>query len=174
MPQSRKQQCRTIGVAGNDTLFLDEIGEIAPTVQAKLSRALQERESRRVGAERNVNANARVVAGSNRDLRPAVDAGALPAASGGLLLAFFIVDNGGYLETMLDSNPPKEPVGTTRLDDVLSRIKGEYEEMPGMCVTPPQAQRLWGLDPATCELVLNALLDRGIVRKTRRGTYVKR
>jgi DNA-binding NtrC family response regulator len=62
-------------VAGNGTLFLDEIGEVAPTVQAKLLRALQEREIRRVGAERNVNVNARVVAATNRDLRAAVAAG---------------------------------------------------------------------------------------------------
>ena len=62
-------------VAGNGTLFLDEIGEVAPTVQAKLLRALQEREIRRVGAERNIKVNARVVAATNRDLRAAVDAG---------------------------------------------------------------------------------------------------
>ena len=62
-------------VAGDGTLFLDEIGEVAPTVQAKLLRALQEREIRRVGAERNIKINARVVAATNRDLRAAVDAG---------------------------------------------------------------------------------------------------
>ena len=62
-------------VAGNGTLFLDEIGEVAPTVQAKLLRALQEREIRRVGAERNIKVNARVVAATNRDLRAAVAAG---------------------------------------------------------------------------------------------------
>jgi DNA-binding NtrC family response regulator len=62
-------------VAGNGTLFLDEIGEVAPTVQAKLLRALQEREIRRVGAERTIKVNARVVAATNRDLRAAVDAG---------------------------------------------------------------------------------------------------
>lgn len=62
-------------VAGSGTIFLDEIGEVAPTVQAKLLRALQEREVRRVGGERNIRINARVVAATNRDLRTAVEAG---------------------------------------------------------------------------------------------------
>jgi DNA-binding NtrC family response regulator len=62
-------------VAGSGTLFLDEIGEVAPTIQAKLLRALQEREIRRVGAERNITVRARVVAATNRDLKEAVKRG---------------------------------------------------------------------------------------------------
>jgi len=63
-------------VAGSGTLFLDEIGEVAPTVQAKLLRALQEREIRRVGAERTIKVNARLVAATNRDLKDAIAKGA--------------------------------------------------------------------------------------------------
>ena len=62
-------------VAGSGTIFLDEIGEVAPTVQAKLLRALQEREIRRVGAERTIKISARVVAATNRDLKDAVAKG---------------------------------------------------------------------------------------------------
>src|SRR6187399_2237956 len=62
-------------VAGSGTIFLDEIGEVAPTVQAKLLRALQEREIRRVGAERTIKVHGRVVAATNRDLKEAVAKG---------------------------------------------------------------------------------------------------
>ena len=62
-------------LASNGTLFLDEIGEVAPAIQAKLLRALQEREIRRVGGERTIKVNARVVAATNRDLQAAIAAG---------------------------------------------------------------------------------------------------
>ena len=59
------------------------------------------------------------------------------------------------------------------LHEILRRIEGEYREMPGMCVTAPQAQRLWGLDSTTCEFVLRTLVDRRFLRRTPRGTFVK-
>ena len=62
---------------------------------------------------------------------------------------------------------------TAALHDLLRRIEGEYREMPGMCVTAPQAQRLWGLDATTCEFVLRTLVERRILRRTPRGTFVR-
>jgi DNA-binding NtrC family response regulator len=62
-------------VASAGTLFLDEVGEMSPGLQAKLLRALQEHEIRRVGSETSIKANPRIVAATNRDLRAAVHAG---------------------------------------------------------------------------------------------------
>ena len=59
------------------------------------------------------------------------------------------------------------------LHELLRRIESEYAEMPGMCVTAAQAQRLWGLDSITCSFVLTTLVERRVLRRTRRGTYVK-
>ena len=54
--------------AGGGTIFLDEIGELAPALQAKLLRLLQERTYRRVGGNVDLVMDARIVAATNRDL----------------------------------------------------------------------------------------------------------
>lgn len=66
-----------------------------------------------------------------------------------------------------------KPETTLALHELLRRIESEYIEMPGMCVTAPQAQRLWGLDATTCAFVLMTLVERRILRRTPRGTYVR-
>jgi DNA-binding NtrC family response regulator len=55
-------------VADGGTLFLDEIGELDISLQAKILRALQEKQIRRVGGTREINVDVRVVAATNRDL----------------------------------------------------------------------------------------------------------
>src|SRR6184192_1625779 len=62
-------------IADKGTLFLDEIGELDVSMQAKLLRALQEREIRRVGGTRAIKIDVRVVAATNRDLRAMVQDG---------------------------------------------------------------------------------------------------
>jgi transcriptional regulator with PAS, ATPase and Fis domain len=64
-----------IELASAGVLFLDEVSEMSPLAQAKLLRVLQEREFRRLGGTRLYQANIRVIASSNRDLRRAVTDG---------------------------------------------------------------------------------------------------
>ncbi|WP_455222659.1 nif-specific transcriptional activator NifA [Kaarinaea lacus] len=61
--------------ADGGTIFLDEIGEISPTFQAKLLRVLQEGEFERVGGTKTLKVNVRVIAATNKDLEAAVDEG---------------------------------------------------------------------------------------------------
>ena len=59
-------------LAGNGTIFLDEIGEIPLELQAKILRFLQEKEFTRVGSEKTLRSNARVIAATNKDLKKMV------------------------------------------------------------------------------------------------------
>jgi hypothetical protein len=57
------------------------------------------------------------------------------------------------------------------ISDALRRMKGEYLDMPGLRLTPAQAQRLWGLDRESCQALLGALVDAKFLCKTRDGAF---
>jgi transcriptional regulator with GAF, ATPase, and Fis domain len=64
-----------VEVASGGTLFIDEIGELPPTLQGKLLRVLQDREFERVGGTETIHADLRVICATHRDLPAMVDAG---------------------------------------------------------------------------------------------------
>jgi Nif-specific regulatory protein len=68
--QSRKGRLEE---ANDGTLFLDEIGDFSATTQVKLLRVLQEREFERVGSNRTLKTNARIIVATNRDLEKSLD-----------------------------------------------------------------------------------------------------
>ena len=63
-------------VANGGTVFLDEIGELAPSLQAKLLRVMQELEFERVGGTRPIKVDVRVVAAASKNLKEEVSSGA--------------------------------------------------------------------------------------------------
>jgi len=62
-------------IADGGTVFLDEIGEMAPALQAKLLRVLQEHSFERVGGTRSIPTNIRIIAATNRNLQDAIKSG---------------------------------------------------------------------------------------------------
>ncbi|MBS1921457.1 MAG: sigma-54-dependent Fis family transcriptional regulator [Bacteroidetes bacterium] len=69
-----KQRIGKFEQANGGTLFLDEIGDMSPNAQAKVLRALQEGKITRVGADKDINVDVRVIAATNKDLLKEVDA----------------------------------------------------------------------------------------------------
>ncbi len=65
----------------------------------------------------------------------------------------------------------REPTRAT--DETLRRVQGEFLEMPGLRLTPPQARRLWGLDAAACDALLGTLVEANFLFRTRDGAFMR-
>ena len=59
------------------------------------------------------------------------------------------------------------------ITQLLPIVRGEFLEVPGLHLTKPQVRRLWGLDPNTCDALLDTLVDHGFLRQTNNGTYAR-
>jgi hypothetical protein len=62
---------------------------------------------------------------------------------------------------------------TPRFDALIVRVRGEYHEMPGLSLTVPQAQRLWGLEDSLCRSLFECLVETKFLRRTRHGRFVR-
>ncbi len=123
----------SIEQAAGGVLFLDEVGEMSPAVQAKFLRVLQEREFKRLGGSRSLRANVRVIAATNRDLKAAMSRGE------------FREDLFYRLNVFAIGLPPLR----ARVDDVLPLADAFLEEL-GPSVGRPAA----GISRAAREILL--------------------
>jgi two-component system nitrogen regulation response regulator NtrX len=72
---AHRQKLGKFEYAGSGTLFLDEIGEISPSLQAKMLRVLDDRKFERVGGNKTIDVQCRVIAASNIDFTQAMETG---------------------------------------------------------------------------------------------------
>jgi hypothetical protein len=56
---------------------------------------------------------------------------------------------------------------------LLQRVRSEFNEMPGLRLTPAQAARLLGLDTHSCQRVINALVNSAFLRWTADGSVIR-
>lgn len=61
----------------------------------------------------------------------------------------------------------------TTIADWMQLIRSEYLEIPGLHLNREQVRRLWNLDAATCDTLIDRLVGGGFLRKTASGAYVR-
>jgi hypothetical protein len=73
------------------------------------------------------------------------------------------------------SSDPSRSAGTPPplIAALAEHVRGEYLNMPGLCLTEAQACRLWNVDPLVCVAILEALVDTGFLIKTPMGMYCR-
>ena len=70
-------------------------------------------------------------------------------------------------------DPAMTPECARTTEEVLRRVQGEFLEMPGLRLTQAQACRMWGLEKASCDALLGALVDAKFLYRTRDGAFMR-
>jgi len=68
---------------------------------------------------------------------------------------------------------PATPVRAEDLGRIVERVRGEFNEMPGLQLTEAQAARLWGLEPTACRGVVELLVGAEFLRRTSNGRIAR-
>jgi hypothetical protein len=68
---------------------------------------------------------------------------------------------------------PGTPKRTDDLGRLVERVRGEFNEMPGMQLTEAQAARLWGLEPTACRGLVELLVGTEFLRRTPSGRIAR-
>ncbi|UKJ05958.1 sigma-54-dependent transcriptional regulator [Solitalea lacus] len=148
-----KQRIGKFEQAHGGTLFLDEIGDMSLSAQAKVLRALQENKITRVGGEREIDVDVRVIAATNKDLLKEIDKGN------------FRLDLYHRLSVIIINVPPlKERTGDINLiaQNFLEEICSDYG-MPGKQLTREALRALEQLEWSGNIRELHNMIERLII-----------
>jgi hypothetical protein len=74
----------------------------------------------------------------------------------------------------LPAKAPHERRNLTARKALTRRIRSEFEEMPGLSLTLPQASKLFGIPSDACARIFSQLSEEGLLRPIRNGTYARR
>jgi hypothetical protein len=77
------------------------------------------------------------------------------------------------MATLIGESSYEKEYCVHRDSHLMIRVRGEYQEMPGLRLTVEQAMRLWALDRRTCTLVLRGLVETGFLRRDSEGQFVR-
>lgn len=73
------------------------------------------------------------------------------------------------MQTTTTTHLPRRNGTSSMLALNMDRVRAEFNEMPGLCLTLPQAVRFWALDPESCRGVLDQLTREGFLVRGRHG-----
>ena len=78
------------------------------------------------------------------------------------------------VDAHVDGPATAQSEGEARRAELIEQVRAEFLEMPGLSLTLPQAQRLWSIEPHTCEVLFKSLTESHFLRRTSRGRFVLR